>query len=105
MLKAILRNRTAVIGVPATLFFCALIVGVATATSGFYHPAPFVVWCFTAAASLLIAGFTTVSGFSKVSTSRRIELALGATYVGVGLVTLLVGLVFYGLMSTCWICL
>jgi hypothetical protein len=105
VLKAILRNRAAVIGVPALLFGCALIVGVVSAASGFTHPAPFVVLCFLAAASLLVAGFTTVIGLSKVSRSRRIELALGGTYLGLGLLTLLVGLVFFGLMNACYVCM
>jgi hypothetical protein len=91
--------------VPATLFSCALIVGVVSALNGFNHPAPFVFLCFVAAASLLLAGFTSVIGYAKVSPSRRIELALGAGYIGIGLVTLLVGLVFFGLMNTCWVCI
>jgi len=87
------------------LFGCALIVGVASALSGFTHPAPFVVLCFVAAGSLLLAGVTTVTGFSKVSRSRPVELALGAGYIGVGLLTLLVGLIFFGLMNACFVCL
>jgi hypothetical protein len=87
------------------LFGCALIVGVASALSGFSHPAPFVVLCFVAGASLLVAGVSTLSGFSKLSRSRPVELALGAGYLAVGLVTLLVGLVFFGLMNTCWVCI
>jgi hypothetical protein len=78
---------------------------VASALSGFNHPAPFVVLCFVAAASLLLAGVTTLSGFSKLSRSRPAELALGAGYLAIGLVTLLVGLVFFGLMNSCWVCI
>jgi hypothetical protein len=105
MMGSILRNRAAVVGVPAMLFGCALIVGVASALSGFSHPAPFVFLCFLAGASLLLAGFTTVNGFSRVSRSRRVELALGTTYIGVGLVTLVAGLIFYGLMTMCVVCI
>jgi hypothetical protein len=54
---------------------------------------------------LLLAGFTTVIGYSRVSSSRRIELALGAAYLAVGLLTLLVGLVFFGLMTMCVVCI
>jgi hypothetical protein len=80
-MTSILQNRAAVVGAPALLFGCALVVGVASALSGFDHPLPFVVLCF-------IAGAT-----------------LRAAYTGLGLLTLLVGLVFYGLMNTCWVCL
>jgi hypothetical protein len=105
VLKAILRNKAAVVGVPAALFGCAVIVGVASALSGFTHPAPFVVLCFVAGASLLVAGFMTFTGYSRVSRSRPVELALGAAYIGVGLLTLLVGLVFFGLMTMCVVCI
>jgi hypothetical protein len=105
VLNAILRNRAAVVGVPAVLFGCALIVGVASALNGFNHPAPFVVLCFVAAVSLMLAGFISVIGYAKVSVSRRIELVLGAGYIGIGLVTLLVGLVFFGLMNACLVCM
>jgi hypothetical protein len=91
--------------VPAALFGCAVIVGVASALSEFTHPAPFVVLCLVGGASLLLAGFTTVIGYSTVSSSRRIELALGAAYLAVGLLTLLVGLVFFGLMTMCMVCI
>jgi hypothetical protein len=91
--------------VPAGLFGCALIVGVVSALGGFIHPAPFVVLCFAAGASLVLAGVTTITGFSKVSPSRPVELALGATYIGVGLLTVLVGLTFFGLMTMCVVCI
>jgi hypothetical protein len=104
-MNTILRNRGAVVGVPIALFFCALVVGVASARNGFNHPAPFVVLCFFAGASLLLAGFVTLTGYSRVSRSRPVELALGAAYIGVGLLTLLVGLVFFGLMTMCVVCI
>jgi hypothetical protein len=104
-MTSILQNRAAVVGAPALLFGCALVVGVASALSGFDHPLPFVVLCFIAGATLLFGGLTTLTGFSRVFHSRGVGLAVGAAYTGLGLLTLLVGLVFYGLMNTCWVCL
>ena len=81
---SILRNRAAVVGTPAVLFVCALVVGVASASSGFSHPLPFVVLCVVAA-GLLLSGLATLIGFSRASRSRGVALALGALYTGLGL--------------------
>jgi hypothetical protein len=105
MMSAFIRNRAAVVGVPAALFFLALIVGVASAASGFTHPASFVVACFLAAAGLLLGGAIASLGSAKLFASRRVQVALGAAYFLLGLVSLLVGLVFYGLMNACYTCL
>ena len=89
---------------PATLFLCAVVVGVVSATSGFSHLAPFVVLCFVAAASLLVSGVAILAGVSNVSRSRALKRGVGIAYLGVGLVTLLVAVVFFGLMNTCLVC-
>jgi hypothetical protein len=104
-MRAFLRNRAAVVGVPAALFFFALIVGVVSAASGFTHPATFVVACFLAATGLLLGGAIAAFGSAKLFASRRVQLALGATYILLGVISLLVGLVFYGLMNACYTCL
>jgi hypothetical protein len=65
VISAILRNRIAVVGVPAALFESALITGVASALEGFSERAP----------------------------------------IGLGLLTLLVGIVFYRLMTMCVVCI
>ena len=103
--RSLRRNKAALLGLPALLLGCAVIAGVAGALNGFSHPAPFVFLCFLAAAALLLAGLATLTGFSHVLASRRVELALGAVYTSLGLLSLLVGLVFFGLMNSCWICL
>jgi hypothetical protein len=105
VISAILRNRIAVVGVPAGLFGCALVVGVLSGLTGFSHPAPFVFLCFLAGASLLVGGFAIAIGNTKVFLSRAGAIALGATYIGVGLLALLVGMVFYGLMTMCVVCI